>query len=269
MSTTTTPVEAPIWLSQFYAKVDKLDTEGVAAAFSTDASMRYGSNEAAVGPDAIRGGLTYLFTHYAGIQHEFLSVWDAGSTLMVEANVTYRTQDQREVTVPALTVIEHRDGGVIDGMRIFIDPSPAEADRSMVHTDIAVIGAGIGGLTLGLALRKHGIDVQIFEQAPELAEVGAAVALAANGTRILQDLGLGTELAAVSVVPSELVYRGWSDASGWSPTRSATGTNGSSGHRSGASTGPTCSVGSPRPGAPRTCTWASPWSPCKATSEPS
>ena len=83
----------------------------------------------------------------------------------------------------------------------------------MVHTDIAVIGAGIGGLTLGLALRKHGIDVQIFEQAPELAEVGAAVALAANGTRILQDLGLGTELAAVSVVPSELVYRGWSDAS--------------------------------------------------------
>jgi SnoaL-like domain len=128
MSTTTTPVEAPIWLSQFYAKVDKLDTEGVAAAFSTDASMRYGSNEAAVGPDAIRGGLTYLFTHYAGIQHEFLSVWDTGSTLMVEANVTYRTQDQREVTVPALTVIEHRDGGVIDGMRIFIDPSPVEVD---------------------------------------------------------------------------------------------------------------------------------------------
>ena len=133
----------------------------------------------------------------------------------------------------------------------------------MVHTDIAVIGAGIGGLTLGLALRKHGIDVQIFEQAPELAEVGAAVALAANGTRILQDLGLGTELAAVSVVPSELVYRGWSDASrlvthpvgDWYEREFGTG----SGHPP----GQPGSVGSLRPAAPRTCTWASPCRPAR------
>lgn len=83
----------------------------------------------------------------------------------------------------------------------------------MGHTDIAVIGAGIGGLTLGLALRRRGIGVQIYEQAPELGEVGAAVALAANGTRILQELGLGDELAAASIVPSELIYRGWNDAS--------------------------------------------------------
>ena len=81
----------------------------------------------------------------------------------------------------------------------------------MAHTDIAVIGAGIGGLTLGLALRQHEIDVQIFEQASELAEVGAAVALAANGTRILRELGLGDALEAVSAVPTELVYRHWAD----------------------------------------------------------
>ena len=81
----------------------------------------------------------------------------------------------------------------------------------MAHTDIAVIGAGIGGLTLGLALRQHGIDVQIFEHASELAEVGAAVALAANGTRILRELGLGDALEAVSAVPTELVYRHWAD----------------------------------------------------------
>ncbi|GAA4707803.1 hypothetical protein GCM10023215_56090 [Pseudonocardia yuanmonensis] len=124
MSTATAPVDAPTWLSEFYSKVDQLDTEGVLAAFAADASMRYGSAEAAVGHDAIRGGLTYLFTLYAGIRHEFRAVWDTGSTLMVEAEVTYRTQDGREVAVPALTVIEHRDGGVIDDMRIFIDPTP-------------------------------------------------------------------------------------------------------------------------------------------------
>lgn len=42
---------------------------------------------------------------------------------------------------------------------------------------IAIIGAGIGGLTLALALREHGIDVQLYEQTDALREVGAAVAL--------------------------------------------------------------------------------------------
>ncbi|MEU0511858.1 FAD-dependent monooxygenase [Amycolatopsis sp. NPDC006125] len=79
----------------------------------------------------------------------------------------------------------------------------------MDRPDIAVIGAGIGGLTLGLALRRHGIRVRIYEQAPELAEVGAAVALAANGTRILRELGLGAALEPPSAVPTELIYRHW------------------------------------------------------------
>jgi salicylate hydroxylase len=43
---------------------------------------------------------------------------------------------------------------------------------------IAVIGAGIGGLTLALALRQSGIAVDIYEQTAELREVGAAVATA-------------------------------------------------------------------------------------------
>ena len=41
---------------------------------------------------------------------------------------------------------------------------------------IGIIGAGIGGLTLQIALRARGIDCIIFEQAQELTEIGAAVA---------------------------------------------------------------------------------------------
>ena len=47
---------------------------------------------------------------------------------------------------------------------------------------IAVVGGGIGGLTLGLALLEQGIEVDIYEQADQLREVGAAVALSANAT---------------------------------------------------------------------------------------
>jgi salicylate hydroxylase len=77
---------------------------------------------------------------------------------------------------------------------------------------ICIIGAGIGGLTLQIALRARGIKSVIFEQAEELTEIGAAVALSANATRFLIRFGLGSELASVSTEPSELIFRRWDDA---------------------------------------------------------
>lgn len=74
---------------------------------------------------------------------------------------------------------------------------------------IAIIGGGVGGLTLALALRLHGIEPQIYEQASELAEIGAAVALSANATRELERLDVLSAVEAVSTEPTELIYRGW------------------------------------------------------------
>jgi salicylate hydroxylase len=73
--------------------------------------------------------------------------------------------------------------------------------------NVAIVGGGIGGLTLALALRERGVAFEIYEQADELREIGAAVALSANGTRELRRLGLGEQVEAVSVVPSALVIR--------------------------------------------------------------
>lgn len=72
---------------------------------------------------------------------------------------------------------------------------------------VAVVGAGIGGLTLGIALQHAGVAVDLYERAEELREVGAAVALSANGTRELIRLGVGDGLDRVSTQPTELVYR--------------------------------------------------------------
>ncbi|MBV8916208.1 MAG: FAD-dependent monooxygenase, partial [Acetobacteraceae bacterium] len=74
---------------------------------------------------------------------------------------------------------------------------------------IAIIGGGVGGLTLALALRQRGLEPDVYEQAAELAEIGAAVALSANATRELGRLGLLEQLQAVSTEPSELIYRNW------------------------------------------------------------
>lgn len=78
----------------------------------------------------------------------------------------------------------------------------------MTSPRIAIIGAGIGGLTLAAELRRRGLDPQVYEQAAELREVGAAVALSANATRFLRDrLGIGGDLADKAADVDGLIFR--------------------------------------------------------------
>jgi 2-polyprenyl-6-methoxyphenol hydroxylase-like FAD-dependent oxidoreductase len=79
--------------------------------------------------------------------------------------------------------------------------------RSADTRRIAVVGAGVGGLTLAIALRRHGIEVDIYEQTAELREVGAAVALSANATRFFEQFGLMPQLASRWFEVAALIYR--------------------------------------------------------------
>lgn len=65
------------------------------------------------------------------------------------------------------------------------------------HTlDIAIIGAGIAGLTAAIALRKHPlVNVVVYDKASVLREIGASIALGPNGLRTLQRLGLDDVIA--------------------------------------------------------------------------
>ena len=76
---------------------------------------------------------------------------------------------------------------------------------------IAIVGGGIGGLTLALALRQRGVAADVYEQAAELAEIGAAVALSANATRELRRLGVLDAVVSASTEPTELIFRNWQD----------------------------------------------------------
>jgi salicylate hydroxylase len=68
---------------------------------------------------------------------------------------------------------------------------------------IAIIGAGIGGMTAAVTLAKKGVKVSIFEQAPELSEVGAGLTITPNATKGLMYLGLEKQMKEVGMAHAQ------------------------------------------------------------------
>jgi 2-polyprenyl-6-methoxyphenol hydroxylase-like FAD-dependent oxidoreductase len=80
---------------------------------------------------------------------------------------------------------------------------------------VLIAGAGIGGLAAALALLRRGCDVDLYEQAPQLTEVGAGVQLSPNGTRVLAALGVLDALRAVSCDAEGKEVRHWKTGETW------------------------------------------------------
>jgi salicylate hydroxylase len=72
---------------------------------------------------------------------------------------------------------------------------------------ILIAGAGIGGLTAASCLMEAGHAVEIYEQAPALAEIGAGIQVSANAQHVLRHLGLGKAIDRVGVRPGGYVFR--------------------------------------------------------------
>lgn len=85
---------------------------------------------------------------------------------------------------------------------------------------ILIAGGGIGGLTLALALDRHGVACQVFEAAPEFRPLGVGINLLPHSVRVLTLLGLEPHLAATGIETAELGYytkhgqRIWSEPRG-------------------------------------------------------
>ncbi len=77
----------------------------------------------------------------------------------------------------------------------------------MSRRKILIAGAGLGGLSAACCLLQAGHDVEIYEQASELGEVGAGIQLSANAMHVLASLGLADAISAISVRPGAYVFR--------------------------------------------------------------
>jgi salicylate hydroxylase len=74
---------------------------------------------------------------------------------------------------------------------------------------IAIVGAGLGGLAAAIALRRQGFEVDIYEQAPELAEFGAGINISPNSVKFFHAVDLAERLHAVASEPIGLTWRDW------------------------------------------------------------
>jgi salicylate hydroxylase len=79
--------------------------------------------------------------------------------------------------------------------------------NSLPTRSVLIAGAGLGGLTAAACLLKRGFRVQVFEQSPELGEVGAGIQLSANAVKVLDSLGLRRQLEAAAVRPLAYEFR--------------------------------------------------------------
>ena len=75
----------------------------------------------------------------------------------------------------------------------------------------AVIGGGIGGTAAAIALLRAGVDVHVYEQAPEQKEVGAGIQISPNASRLLYRYGLEASLEKCGVKPVAIERRRWQD----------------------------------------------------------
>ena len=73
--------------------------------------------------------------------------------------------------------------------------------------DIAIVGAGLGGLTAAAALLQRGHRVRVVEQAGALGEVGAGIQMSANAVKVLDSLGLRAALEPSAVRPMAFEFR--------------------------------------------------------------
>src|ERR1700755_174910 len=75
--------------------------------------------------------------------------------------------------------------------------------------DIAIIGAGMGGLATAAALRRVGINVTVYEQAQQVTRLGASIKIGCNAMKVLRKLGLEERMRGGSFYPRSWNNRDW------------------------------------------------------------
>src|SRR5258708_8319693 len=84
-----------------------------------------------------------------------------------------------------------------------------QGERMDRGTRIAVLGAGLAGLTVAGLLQRAGFSVAVYEQSPSFSRIGAGIILGANVAKVLRRLDLEQAFASTGIQPDAFVSRAW------------------------------------------------------------
>ena len=88
-------------------------------------------------------------------------------------------------------------------------PAGGRGRMNLRGCEVAVIGAGIGGLAAALALARRGARVVVLEGAPALEEAGAGIQVGPNAVAVLEALGVRPAAEARASLPAAVELRDW------------------------------------------------------------
>ncbi|OAL36219.1 hypothetical protein AYO20_04377 [Fonsecaea nubica] len=132
-------------------------------------------------------------------------------------NFIRRLRKEKEWTGPTLVKSSLSNGAaaIAHGRTdsVVTNGTSGTREHRWVKLKVAIIGAGVGGLSNAIALAQIGHDVSVYEQASALSEVGAGIQIPPNSARILHSWGLCSALERRSVKPAALIWRRWEDGS--------------------------------------------------------
>src|SRR5262249_16141766 len=88
--------------------------------------------------------------------------------------------------------------------------SSASQSKTMERkTRIAVVGAGLGGMTVAGFLQRAGFSAMVYEQAPSFSRIGAGIILTSNATKGLRRLGVEQMLVDTGIKADCYISRAW------------------------------------------------------------
>ncbi len=110
-----------------FTRVDRLDAEDLVSMLAEDATMVFGNNEPLMGREAILAGNEHFLTAIKGLRHRILCEWTIADTSIVVTDVTYTRLDDKQVTLPTVSIWRVGTDGLITDYRVYFDPTPVFA----------------------------------------------------------------------------------------------------------------------------------------------
>jgi ketosteroid isomerase-like protein len=106
--------------------IDSMDATAFASHLSENCVLRYANNDEVVGREAIEQAIAAFYETIKALRHDPVAEWTVGDTTILQFECTYTRHDDRQVTVPAVSIFRRGDD-LIEDYRIFVDLTPVYA----------------------------------------------------------------------------------------------------------------------------------------------